>query len=185
VVDLLAPMRNRRSNLSGPLIFVLVLIATGPAGCGLFRKEGTGPETRAGTPRDERGATSPGEEAGTEGGLTTERTGVAAPGDRRQPARGDAGADTPRRRASQRLVEEGKGYFIAGQNGEARERFQQAIRLDGSNGAAYYYLAEIAADEGEWDDAAGYREQAGALLRGREEYRQPLDDLAGRIADRR
>ena len=151
-------------------------------GCGLFG--GSGPATRSGAPGAARGAAGV-EESQPEGGLTTERTGVAAPGDRRQPARGDAGADTPRRRASQRLVEEGKGYFIAGQNGEARERFQQAIRLDGSNGAAYYYLAEIAADEGEWDDAAGYREQAGALLRGREEYRQPLDDLAGRIADRR
>lgn len=133
---------------------------------------------------DERSA-----EARTEEGRATRRgdseaTSVGAPG-ARSPSREDTGIGTPRRAASQRLVEEGKGYWIAGRLDEARSKLQEALRLDGSNGAAYYYLAVVAADAREWSDAEGYHAQAEALLRGREDYRMALDDLAERIAARR
>lgn len=160
----------------GRLAALLLLLVAAAVGCALFRKEGPGTEA----------AGRPGEAAAAEpGGPRTERTTLAPPGDRRTPERTDAGEGSPRRQASDRLVEEGKGYWIVGRNDEAWERLQQAVRLDGSNGVALYYLAEIAAEEGDRDDAAGYRERAAALLSGRSEYAAALDDLARRIAERR
>ncbi|MBA2566096.1 MAG: hypothetical protein H0V09_11845 [Gemmatimonadetes bacterium] len=143
--------------------------------CSAFRDKDGRPETRAGAPA-------------ASGGRRTERTATAAPpapADVRTPERTDTGAESPKRHASESLVEEGKGYWIAGRDREARERFEQALVLDGSNGVAYYYLAEIAVDAGRWDEAAGYRDRAAALLRGRETYREPLAELARRIAERR
>jgi hypothetical protein len=57
--------------------------------------------------------------------------------------------------------------------------------VDGSNGGAFLLAAEIAADEGEWDDAEGYHERAGDLLAGRAGFGDRLDALARRIAARR
>ena len=150
------------------------------SGCALFRR--TDPAARTPPPSPTRSEETT---AARGTGRVTERTAEAQPGDRRVPERTDAGAGSPRRLASQRLVEEGKGFRIAGRDAEAAERFQAALRLDGSNGVAHFYLAQLAADAGRWTEAAGYYEQAAALLRGREEYREPLGDLAGRIAERR
>ena len=179
MVDLLsrASYALRRAGAGvAALWLAAMLLAIGAPGCGAFRKD-KGAEPRAGAPPQRTEA--------TRAGRTAERAEAGGRGERRTPSRADAGADSPKRLASQKLVEEGKGYWVAGLDEQARERFGQAIRLDGSNGTPYYYLAEIAADAGEWADAAGYHERASALLRGREEYRQPLAELAGRIAERR
>jgi hypothetical protein len=97
----------------------------------------------------------------------------------------DPGENFPRRAASQRVVEEGKGFLIAGRESEAHQRFQQAIQLDGSNGVAYLYLAQISANRRDWSDAEGYHARATVLLAGKEEYQEPLDELARRIAQHR
>lgn len=152
----------------------ILMATTLTSSCALFHREPPADEARTGT-TSQRSPT----------GRSTERTTAALPGEQREPPRGDTGAGSPRRIASDRLVEEGKGYLIAGRDAEARERFQRAVRLDGSNGVAYLYLAELAADGGEWSDAAGYHAQAEALLNGREDYRPALDDLAMRIARQR
>jgi hypothetical protein len=163
------------------------ILAAGVSGCALFHKEGDA-GARAGEPAGEPSAASApanGTPSGGAAGRTTERTAVAAPGERRAPAREDPGAGSPRREASQRLVEEGKGYAVAGQGAAARDRFESALRLDGSNGDAYFQLARLAADDGDWSDATGYQAKAEALLRGAPGWDAPLDDLAARIAERR
>jgi tetratricopeptide (TPR) repeat protein len=159
----------------------VLLVAAGLSACAHSREDDEA-GVRTGAPGGR--ATAPAATSEPEPGLTTERTAVAAPGERRAPARTDPGASSPRRRASQRLVEEGKGYAIAGRDAEAHERFEAALSLDGSNGEAYFQLARLAADDGAWSDASGYYEQAEALLRGLAEWSAPLDELALRIAER-
>jgi hypothetical protein len=181
-VDLLARRRPR-----APRLLATALLAAALSGCALFGKhEDVG--SRAGAPGTDAPTTTPpasGKTSGAAEGRTTERTAVAAPGERRAPAREDPGAGSPRREASQRLVEEGKGYAVAGQDAAARDRFESALRLDGSNGEAYFQLARLAADDGDWSDAAGYQAKAEALLRGTPGWDAALDELAGRIAERR
>jgi hypothetical protein len=181
-VDLLAGARGPHCRLCLPAI---LLVAAGASACALFHNDDG---ARAGAPAGgaAQGASAgAGDSSGAAPGRATERTAVSAPGERRVPERSDPGAASPRRQASQRLVEEGKGHAVAGQDVEARERFESALRLDGSNGEAYFQLARLAADAGDWSNAAGYQEQAEALLRGQPEWRAPLDELAARIGDRR
>ena len=175
MVDLL----SRRSGGAAAILAVVSVAAAAPA-CALF---GGGRDGEA----SDRAAAPPETAADTAAGgpADVERVGVSAPGDRRTPARGDQGAGSPRRRASDRMVEEAKGFWSAGRVDDARARQQQAIRLDGSNGGAFLLAAEIAADEGDWEDADGYHARAADLLAGRAEFRDRLDALARRIAARR
>jgi tetratricopeptide (TPR) repeat protein len=183
-VDLLAPAPGARAiRRRSRTLRLATLLLAGGAGCGIFHKD-DGAGARAGAPAANEapsGGATGAEPAGNHG---TERTAVAAPGERRVPEQADPGASSPRRRASQQLVEEGKGYAVAGRDAEARERFESALAVDGSNGEAYFQLARLSADAGAWTDASGYYEQAEALLGGRGEWRAPLDELAGRIARR-
>jgi hypothetical protein len=175
------PARSVRRDAA--LLSVLTVLAAAPA-CALFGG-GRGGEAAERPPDPAAGGSAPGKTASTGRPADVEREGVSAPGDRRLPTREDAGAGSPRRRASDRMVEEAKGFWIAGRVDDARARLQQAIRLDGSNGGAFLLAAEIAADEGEWDDAEGYHERAADLLAGRAEFADRLDALARRIAARR
>jgi hypothetical protein len=176
----IAPRSLRRA---GAALSVVTALAATPA-CSLFGG-GRGGEA-AERPRDPAAEEATGGESASTGRpADVERVGVSAPGDRRTPAREDAGAGSPRRRASDRMVEEAKGFWIAGRVDDARARLQQAIRVDGSNGGAFLLAAEIAADEGEWDDAEGYHERAADLLAGRAGFGDRLDALARRIAARR
>ncbi|MFN2431595.1 MAG: hypothetical protein ABR599_02035 [Gemmatimonadota bacterium] len=169
------PLERAAGCAFGGLALAAALLAG--AGCGA-RDRAEGIDERAGAPRPATGA-------GAERHAGADATAMPGAGATPQPPRGDTGAGTPRRLASQRLVEEGKGYWIAGRDEDARARFQEALRLDGSNGAAYYYLAELAADGRDWSRAEGYHAKAVSLLREREEFRRPLLDLAERIAGRR
>jgi hypothetical protein len=175
-VDLL-----RRRAGGARVILAVVSLAAGAPACALFGggREGEVSDRAAG-PRDAAADTAAAARPGD-----VERVGVSAPGERRTPARDDPGAGSPRRRASDRMVEEARGFWIAGRVDDARARLQQAIRLDGSNGGAFLLAAEIAADEGAWEDAEGYHARADDLLAGRAEFRDRLDALARRIAARR
>ncbi|HUP19728.1 MAG TPA: tetratricopeptide repeat protein, partial [Gemmatimonadota bacterium] len=72
----------------------------------------------------------------------------------------DPGAGTPTRRSSDRLVEEGKGYLIAGQPGEAARRLEQATRIDPTNGFAWYHLGRARAEMGDRSGAVGVLQKA-------------------------
>ena len=163
-----------------PAAILALAVAGAASGCALFG--GGSGETGS---RGEATAAAGADSAAAARGNEVERVGVSAPGERRVPAREDAGVGSPRRRASDRMVEEAKGFWIAGRVDDARARLQQAVRLDGSNGGAFLLLAEIAADEGDWEDADGYHARAEDLLAGREGFRDRLDTLARRIAARR
>ena len=91
----------------------------------------------------------------------------------------DPGAGTAQRRSSDRLVEEGKGYLIAGQAAEAGRRFATATRIDPTNGFAYYWLGRARAAEGDRSGAVGVLEKAESLLGPYPEWR----DRAGALLD--
>lgn len=76
----------------------------------------------------------------------------------------DPAAGTPARESSLRVVEEGKGYLIAGQSDEAARRFSTATRIDPTNGFAYYWLGRARVAEGDRPGAIGVLEKAESLL---------------------
>lgn len=96
----------------------------------------------------------------------------------------DAGAGTPARSASQRVVEEGKGYLIADQPREAAQRFERATRIDPTNGFAYYYLGRAREEAGDRSGAVGVLEKAEALLGPYPEWRERAARLAASLDGR-
>jgi tetratricopeptide (TPR) repeat protein len=76
----------------------------------------------------------------------------------------DPGAGTPMRESSLRVVEEGKGYLIAGRAAEAGRRFSTASRIDPTNGFAWYWLGRARIAEGDRSGAVGVLEKAESLL---------------------
>jgi tetratricopeptide (TPR) repeat protein len=76
----------------------------------------------------------------------------------------DTGAGTPQRQASLRVVEEGKGYLIAGRAREAAQRFTRATQIDPTNGFAYYYLGRARIAAGDRRGAVGVLQKAESLL---------------------
>ena len=76
----------------------------------------------------------------------------------------DPGAGTPSRESSQRVVEEGKGYMIAGRTAEAASRFETASRIDPTNGFAWYWLGRARIAAGDRAAAIGVLEKAESLL---------------------
>ncbi|HUP01808.1 MAG TPA: hypothetical protein VM737_09865 [Gemmatimonadota bacterium] len=122
-----------------------------------------------------------------EGG--TARSGSAAGGPAREISTDramatDPGAGTPAREASRRVVEEGKGYLIAGQPQEAARRFERATRIDPTNGFAYYYLGRARAESGDRVGAAGVAQKAEALLGPYPEWRERAARLAASLGAR-
>lgn len=76
----------------------------------------------------------------------------------------DPGAGTPARRSSLQLVEEGKGYLIAGRPADAAVRLERATRVDPTNGFAYFHLGRARAAQGDRRGAIGMFEKAESLL---------------------
>lgn len=96
----------------------------------------------------------------------------------------DTGAGTPQRRASLRVVEEGKGYLIAGRSREAADRFQRAARMDPSNGFAYYYLGRARIASGDARGAVGVLQKAESLLGPYPEWRARAAGLLASLGAR-
>ncbi len=76
----------------------------------------------------------------------------------------DPGAGSPSRESSQRVVEEGKGFMIAGRTAEAASRFETANRIDPTNGFAWYWLGRARVAAGDRPGAIGVLEKAESLL---------------------
>ena len=93
----------------------------------------------------------------------------------------DPGAGTAQRRSSDRLVEEGKGYLIAGQPGEAERRLEQATCIDPTNGFAWYHLGRARAELGDRSGAVGVLQKAESLLGPYPESRAAASRLLERL----
>jgi predicted Zn-dependent protease len=93
----------------------------------------------------------------------------------------DPGAGTMAREASQRVVEEGKGFLIAGRPRDAASRFERATRIDPTNGFAYYYLGRARAEAGDHRSAVGVLEKAESLLGPYPEWRERAISLAASL----
>ena len=93
----------------------------------------------------------------------------------------DPAAGTPARESSLRVVEEGKGYLIAGQSSEAARRFSTATRIDPTNGFAYYWLGRARVTEGDRPGAIGVLEKAESLLGPYPEWRAQARSLLDQL----
>ncbi len=160
-------MRASRSTaLTGVALLLLAACAHGGRG----DREAPPPESRDASPGtpvgDAEDAVTPGEPAPREI-------------DRDRSVAEDPGARTPQRRASLRVVEEGKGYLIAHQPAAAAGRFSQATRIDPTNGFAYYWLGRARIAQGDARGAVGVLEKAESLLGPYPEWR---DAAAGLLA---
>lgn len=92
----------------------------------------------------------------------------------------DASSDdpaTPQRLASNALIENGNKALNQGQHDRAVDFFQEAVSVDATNGAGYYYLALVKSRTGEYGGAWDYLEKAQSLLSGQEEWTLKLEDL--------
>ena len=93
----------------------------------------------------------------------------------------DPGAGTATRESSLRVVEEGKGFLIAGRAAEAAQQFETASRIDPTNGFAWYWLGRARLDVGDRSGAVGVLEKAESLLgpypAWRDRARALLDEL--------
>ena len=136
---------------SGFALAVLLALSA----CGRGRQEGPGTEPPA---REDPAATA-GEEAAVA---------VDPPAPREISTdtahASDPGAGTPTRESSQRVVEEGKGFMIAGRTAEAASRFETASRIDPTNGFAWYWLGRARIASGDRSGAIGVLEKAESLL---------------------
>ena len=83
----------------------------------------------------------------------------------------------PGRDASNAVLEEGKGALEQGDLERAADNFQEAVSLDPSNGAGFYYLARLHFKNGEYEEAKQLLEKAETLLKGDEEWLLPLEEF--------
>lgn len=81
------------------------------------------------------------------------------------------------RRASQTLVDKGLMEYRAGELDQAMHYFQDAITVDGQNGAAYYYAAQVCLEEDNTADAAGFLDKAEVLFSDDEEWLEKIAKL--------
>ena len=131
-------------------------IALALTACGHGREEG---------PRSEAPARDAPPAAGDEA-TATEATATPAPREISTDTAlaTDPGAGTATRESSLRVVEEGKGFLIAGRPAEAEQRFETASRIDPTNGFAWYWLGRARLDLGDRGGAVGVLEKAESLL---------------------
>lgn len=71
---------------------------------------------------------------------------------------------SPKREASQRIVQAGQEYLEAGDADKAVQTFQEAINVDPENGVAFYFMSLGLYRLRLFDDALGILERADALL---------------------
>lgn len=84
---------------------------------------------------------------------------------------------TPERNASNVLLEQGREALSAGRYDYASDRFQEAIGVDPSNGAAYYELADAKFRSGEYGDVTGFLDKAESLLMDQPEWLDKIEQL--------
>lgn len=71
---------------------------------------------------------------------------------------------SPKREASQRIVQIGKNYLEAGDDDKAVQTFQEAVNIDPENGVAFFFMSLGLYRLHLFDDALGILERADTLL---------------------
>lgn len=98
-----------------------------------------------------------------------------------KPRIGDQGVLTPERRASDSLIDSGNAKLAEGEPEKAVGIFRDAIKVDPSNGPAYYHLAFSYYKLQELEMARGSLEKAENLLRQDAEWSQKIDELKANL----
>ena len=78
--------------------------------------------------------------------------------------------DSPRRVASLRLTEQGRGELDRGDLKKAMDRFEKAIGLDAKNPTAYYFFADARYREGDFRQSLVLLDKAEQLLSGQTDW---------------
>lgn len=99
------------------------------------------------------------------------------PGSREPPITAPQQEETPERRASNALVEEGQTALGRGQYDQAADLFQESVTVDPTNGAGYYYLALVRFKTGEYGEAWDFLEKAETLLPSDPEWLERIELL--------
>lgn len=86
-------------------------------------------------------------------------------------------AQTPKAKASEKMVETGRVQLAQGNFESAQNIFQEAINIDPANGIAYYYLAKAKFELGMFAQANGVLDKAEELLQGSKEWMEAVAKL--------
>ncbi len=84
---------------------------------------------------------------------------------------------TPQRNASMQLVERGKTLMDRGELDLAASSFRDAVKIDSTNGVAYYCLALVYSRLDRPELAAGFMDKADSLLSGDPRWQGKLFEL--------
>lgn len=99
------------------------------------------------------------------------------PGSRQPPVTAPSEVDTPERSASDALVEEGRQALDHGLYDRSADLFQEAVTVDPTNGAGYYYLALVKFKTGEYGEVWDLLEKAETLLAKDPEWIEKIEEL--------
>lgn len=84
---------------------------------------------------------------------------------------------TPKRGASQSLIDEGLRLLQRENYDKALRSFESAIQIDPENGIAYYYAAKANVLRGKPESALGFLDKAELLMGHDEKWKQKIDEL--------
>jgi tetratricopeptide (TPR) repeat protein len=142
-----------RACKAGKTLLIVLAVGVGAAGCTSLSSY----DTAARTPAPADAITPPGFPPATNAGRS-ENAGLAAPrGEASLPVAAEPRANQPKPRqenaASAVLLEQSRGERAAGSYADAAVSIERALRIDPNNPALWIELAEVKADEGDFDQA--------------------------------
>lgn len=125
-------------------------------------------------------ATFPGKQASKTpttkpGGITTVQPPGEPPRETMKPETTNyAMIQSPKRQVSTQLAAQGKAFLDKKDYDHARQRLEEAVSVDPTNGAAYYQLAVVYYDLRDTSKALGFLDQAETLLHGSPEWAETI-----------
>ena len=85
--------------------------------------------------------------------------------------------ESPERKASNALIDEGQKALALGLHDHAADLFQQSVTVDSTNGAGYYYLALVKMRSGEYGEVWGLLDKAQVLLASDPDWMAKIEEL--------
>lgn len=84
---------------------------------------------------------------------------------------------SPKREASQKIVQMGEEYLQKGLIDKALHTFQEAVNVDSENGVAYFFLAKALYEAKAYEDALGLLDRADSLLASYPDWHEAVSQL--------